>query len=121
MRLWTIQPEEVWRTLQVREVLYADEVFAYEDPPESYVWLVRQLRRRIGCYKAHFPWWFYCSKPDIRRQRHRFGAGQVWVRLECDVPSEEVVTMPCWAWNEVYCQQYLALGPAKSERGKEER
>lgn len=105
MRLWTIQPLEVWTQLRASgELRVEPERLRNQYVPAQYRW----LQRRLGWQSL--PWWAYCAKPDLRR--HRWGAGlrqgkEQHVRLELEV--SDAVTFPIWAWDTVYAGGYLAL------------
>ena len=58
-------------------------------------------------YRGGLPWWCYCEKPDLRT--YRFLRGGPEVRLELAFAPERVVQFPLWAWDNVYCGNYLSL------------
>ena len=108
MRVWTVQPLIVWESLQTTGTLVVDSaLYSYSDYiPWQYEWLARQLQDRIPGYSGGLPWWAYCTKPDLRWVRHRRAMGTPQVRIELEV--KDALAMPCWAWNEVYCGQFLS-------------
>lgn len=118
MRIWTIQPLEVWESLSAQHLLYVQpEKLKYGGYlPRSYKWLRQQLRKRMTGYLGHFPWWGYCRKPDLRQHRHVLRKGDRAVRLELEVDGEAVVTFPCWAWHRVFCEDYLAFSQEQYDR-----
>lgn len=106
--LWTIQHVSVWKLLQERRVLYRDEVPGAEKRPMPYLWLENQMKGRLNNYGGHPLWWAYCQKPDLRRHRHVYADGEPYVRLELDASRIPHVWFPSWAWNQVFCQDFLA-------------
>lgn len=110
MRIWTIQPAQVWCRLRRQRLLYVQEdVGKYRGyVPNAYRWLQRQLADRMPAYSGHLPWWAYCRKPDLRRHRHLRPQGATEVRLELEISAEAIVHFPCWAWQRVFCEDYLA-------------
>jgi len=117
VRLWTIQPATVWNELQSRRMLCADRSNApwRGEAPPAYEWLREQLTARLPGYTGGMLWWAYCEKPDLRAHRHSFPVGEVHVRLELDagvIGADASVSFPSWAWNRVYCQDYLPLDAA---------
>jgi hypothetical protein len=109
--VWTVQPLAVWEQLQRQGTLYVEERQLGDGNgyvPDAYRWLVKQLKRRVPGYRGHLPWWAHCAKPDLRCFRHSGLEGQEEVRLELDVLAHECLVFPCWAWNTVYGQNYLA-------------
>jgi len=116
-RLWTIQPVEVWHRLSRERSLYvredAEKYRGYIPP--AYRWLQSQLVNRLSAYRGHLPWWAYCRKPDLRRHRHLRPKGATEVRLELEIRDEHVVRFPCWAWQRVFCEDYLATNQEEYE------
>jgi Domain of unknown function (DUF3841) len=109
MRIWTIQPGDVLAALKARGVLHVDRHAAkYRGfTPVAYRWMKRQMGRRLGTLETHLPWWGYCQKPDLRNFRHIYpNSGEV--RLELNIPDSELLAFPCWAWNRVFCLDFLA-------------
>lgn len=105
VRLWTIQPLVVLRTIERTGRALAS--LDYE--PHAYQWLRRNVSRVLTGYTGKRLWWFYCEKPDLRIFRHREALGTRHVRIEVEIPSDRVCTFPLWAWDLVYCGRYLAL------------
>jgi hypothetical protein len=81
--------------------------------PPQYEWLTAQLVRRRGWTPGRLPWWAYCAKPDLRRCRHRPHMPRLQARLELELPPERAFVIPCWAWNAVHCQDYVAFSQAE--------
>jgi len=110
IRLWTIQPIEVWTALQREGVLYVEEALTpdLDGFRREYDWLREQARRRIRGYGGRYPWWAYDTKPDLRK--HRFDAGPPGsrhVRLELAVTEEEVLLSDYGGWLYVLNAFYL--------------
>ncbi len=111
-RYWTEQPASVW--MQIREAGVARVVRRrMVHVPEAYRWLAARLRDTIPGYSGRLPWWLYCDKPDLRHFRWTVPWGAKRVQIEIEVARDRVFEMPCWAWNEVYCGQFLALSAAE--------
>ncbi len=108
VRVWTIQQAEVWERLRRDKILYVGDDNRTYVPP-AYRWLQSQLRERLSNYSGHLPWWAYCEKPDLRRYRHLLTRGMTYVRLELHVAEASVLQFPSWAWQRVFCGDYLAL------------
>jgi len=110
VHIWTIQPITVWQALRKELLLYVreDSLSYHGYIPPAYAWLQLQLAQRLSGYSGHLPWWSYCRKPDLRRHRHLRPTDATQVRLELEIANELVLRFPCWAWNRVFCQDYLA-------------
>jgi hypothetical protein len=124
LRVWTIQPVEVWQQLQQLGELRVDATrlpYSSGYVPESYYWLTRQLRKRVPNWDSDLPWWVYCERPDLRQFRHCRPWGSQEVRLEIEPAISLADTFPVWAWNQVYTRQYLAKTRAEAERWEARR
>lgn len=115
MRLWTVQPLDVWEQLQQKSHLHVEEDRLPYDGyiPDTYRWLVRKLIQRIPDYPGTLPWWAHCEKPDLRWVRHRRPRGRQFVRLELEPLPGSFATIPSWGWNTVFGGYYLA--PTREE------
>jgi hypothetical protein len=112
IRLWSLQPSEVWEALQREGVLQVDashpgfrcdqDIFQ-----ESYEWMRRQMARRITGYSGGFPWWAYTHKVDLRRCRRTAPQGEPWARLELRLPRERVLLSRYDTWHYVLSGWYL--------------
>jgi hypothetical protein len=114
IRLWTVQPVEVWRKLKRRGCLAVDNE-RNTRVHESYEWLVGQLKKRLPGYRGNYPWWAYLSRPDLRRVRHEKYRTEDYCLLELLVPKERVMVFPAWAWDAIFYGHYLSLKPTESE------
>lgn len=118
MRVWTIQPLDVWESLQRRRRLQVcpnSPKYRGYIPP-AYQWLQQQLGNRMAGYMGHLPWWVYGRKPDLRQHRHLLTNGATGVRLELELAAGCCLTFPCWAWQHVFCQDYLAFSPQEYDQ-----
>jgi len=115
IQLWTVQPRLVWERLQAHGKLTVDATYV-ENLHPSYEWLRLQLRRRVREYMGHFPWWAYCSRPDLRTVRFQKSADQSFVLLELDVPREQVLDFPAWAWDSCFYGLFLSFEETTSQQ-----
>jgi hypothetical protein len=111
MRLWTVQPLTVWEQIQQHGEVHVDEARMHTPSfvPPAYRWLVRQLEQRLTGYPGTCPWWTYCEKPDLRWVRHTRPAGEQHVRIELEPAFGTFLAFPRWAWDRIYCRQYLSF------------
>jgi hypothetical protein len=115
MKLWTLQPLEVYRDLQTQRVLAADPARGDgEDFAAAYAWLCGQMARRVPGYGGGPVWWASARKPDLRAERHHY-APDDWVRLELDVPDEEVLLSDLHGWYFVLSRWYVPVDDADHE------
>ena len=111
MRLWTVQPILVLERLRTEGSIYVDP-YQINDVGwihPQYRWLTWQLQWRIKDSRGHPPWWAYCKRPDLRWVRHSRPRGSREVLIEFEPPTDAFVSFPIWAWNDVYCSQYLSF------------
>ena len=114
---WTIQPADVLRQIETDGHGRVDRrKLCFVSP--AYRWLKAQLRRRLPGYRGGLPWWLYCRKPDLRLHRHAWPCGERLVRLEVALPPDRVASFPCWAWDIVYCGEFLAVSKAEYRKWK---
>jgi hypothetical protein len=114
MPLWTVQPYDVYRSIQ-------RDGFARVDPGKlpspwwvgnPYHWLIWQMGSRLTIpdeesQRGIFPWFAYCERPDLRWVRHSQEGEQVLI--EFSPPDDRFLSFPCWAWHEVFCGFFLAF------------
>lgn len=115
LRIWTIQTIARWTSLIRSNSDSAYRVTCDEGTflPDSYQWLKANLTSRLGWQKGRELWWAYCEKPDLRTYRHDLQRDIHYVRVELDIPRENLFVMPSWAWDTVYRQDYLAFSEAE--------
>jgi len=130
MILWTIQPENVWGQLQFTgelrtntEAMIADHEDFWASTQECYEWLAEQMSQRISPRPTTdaFPlWgWYQCTgakrkRPDLRQRSH-VPRGTKAVRLEIELPDEDVLLSDFEMWHVPLNRQYLAV-TAKEDR-----
>ncbi len=113
IRAWTIQPWIVWERLETRGSLTVDPQFA-GNLHECYEWLRGQLLQRIPGYSGHYPWWAYRTRPDLRRARHTRCRDQRFVLIEMELPREQVLEFPFWAWDCIFYGRFLSTNQRES-------
>ena len=115
MRLWTIQPIEVWRELQKQPIHAADPSRgSLSDFQEAYAWMRGQMAKRVPKYGGGPLWWAYHYKPDLRYHRQNY-LPQEHIRLEIDVAEDEVLLSDMDAWNIVLNRQYCPVSEQDDE------
>ena len=108
VRLWTIQPLDVWEKLREARTLWVDPTdpeFTHELRAE-YDWMCRKMWSRLPEYGGHYPWWAYDYKLDLRSFRYQGILGRQ-VRLELALPPERVLFSAYGAWHFVLNHLYL--------------
>lgn len=112
-RLYTIHPEAVWTALQEKRVLFVDPaLWVCEGVPPAYEWLKNRLRHQIVGYRDHYPWFAFLEEPNLEEWKTMSAMWlefPAWVCLELDASKIPFVAFRSWAWNRVFCQDYLAL------------
>jgi hypothetical protein len=108
VRAWTIQPLSVFTNLLEKDSLFV-ETSRRSTPeiPASYKWLARILMHKNSSFSGKLPWWFYLSKPDLRKIKSGLAPGH-YVRLQMEFDQSEVAIFPLWAWNVVFEGGFLA-------------
>jgi hypothetical protein len=119
VRLWTLQPGEVWDSLCRSGVLYVD-LGRIDGPdfPWAYDFMREQMARRLRSYEGHYPWWAWLHpKPDLRTcyAQNCFLPGTRATRMELSVPVERVLLSNETAWWYVIQPNFLAPDEADAE------
>ena len=118
MRLWTVQPKDLYEKLLKEKVVRCRlELSEWVDDPnfrKAYDWMVLQMEQRIG--KApegvQYPVWAWHTlagqnkKPDLRGTEFRYYTGEQ-ACIELEIPDHEVVLSDEGDWhivlNDSYC------------------
>ncbi|HCU33102.1 MAG TPA: hypothetical protein DF364_04555 [Ruminococcaceae bacterium] len=110
MKLWSIQPKDIYDKIIKDGVYRCDEAYVDPDFKKAYDWLVDEMVRRIGPQPegVRYPvwaihtWYGKRKKPDFRSLRWEWGAGgEQYVCMEIDVPDSGVVLSDCDYWHSV--------------------
>ncbi|SHI18798.1 protein of unknown function [Sporobacter termitidis DSM 10068] len=128
MRIWSIQPEELYEKLKIKKVLYCDpsqsELITECGFGPAYIWLTQQMKARIGSPPegATYPFWAWHTiewkhqKPDLRRTEFRaYGGNQVCLELE--IPDNMVLLSNEDMWHIVLNDGYY--GDCSNDREME--
>jgi len=85
-----------------------------------YRWLQSQLPQRITGYQGHLPWWAFSKKPDIKFHQRMLENGESAVLMKISKSSELFRCFHSWAWNRVFCEDYLADSKVEYDRWEKE-
>ena len=128
MRLWTIQPIEVWKELNKKGYFICDPIKAeyISDKEwnfkEAYDWLVGQMENRVGKRPkgVSYPIWAWHTrdwqhkKPDLRNVGLNT-KGQKSVCIEVEVPDNQVVLTDYDIWHFVLNGWYFDNSTCEEE------
>ena len=114
MRLWTIQPEEVYNLILEKGFYKCDGRKVDKFFKESYIWLSNQMKQKLKKKpnNVSFPVWawhtrnFKRKKPDLRSSEYGT-KGEKLVCIEIEVPDDEVLLTDFDAWHFVLNKWYL--------------
>lgn len=114
MKLWTIQPVEVYEQILKRGYYVCDGRKTDKHFRERYKWLCQQMKEKIGKppKNVSYPVWawhtrnFKRKKPDLRSSEYGY-SGTKMVCLEIDIPDNEVLLSDFDAWHCVLNKWYL--------------
>ena len=108
MRLWTLQPLEIWKILQQSGSFYCNpEKCSMPEFQEQYGWLVEQMCNKIGPAPREIEllvWAWYKQnwenrKPDLRSERWTCGPeDQDYVCMELSIDEKRVVLSDFDSW-----------------------
>ncbi len=115
VRLWTIQPWEVWEEFQSKGILRGDGRRVDPEFRFAYKWMMGQMKKRLPDYTGRYPIWVWCyPKPDLRRNGY-LPAKRSGVRIECLIPQARVLLSDFDTWHCVLNPDYIGLSQGEEE------
>ena len=127
MKLWSMQPIEIWNMIQTNGVYRCDPKRSSMPEPEfvtKYEWLIRQMKKRIGepPEGVLYPVWAWYMqngrrrKPDLRGERWGYGPGnEQYVCIEFEIPDNQVLLSDFAAWNIILNNGLITETEAESD------
>lgn len=116
MKLWTIQPLEVYNCIQNTGSYRCVPEFSPNVPDfrDAYEWLVEKMKARIGAAPEgiSYPVWAWHTydrkrkKPDLRRASHEEKGSECFC-MEIEIPETDVVLSDFDGWHFVLNHVYL--------------
>ena len=118
MRLWTIQPQEMYESLQQNGIVHCDPSrssgLTEMNFQSAYDWMCEQMRQKIGPppEQVTYPIWAWHTldwkhqKPDLRRTEFCWQPEHS-VCLELEIPEEQVLLSDEERWHFVLNNWYL--------------
>ena len=126
MRIWTIQPADLYEKFKTRQVLLADGRYGWQNFKPAYRWMAEQMRRRLPPSHARFPWWGWYRyrgvrrpKPDLR-DTALLPKGQKGVRLELDLDDRGILLSDFGQWHNVLNNRFCSHDEAEDNRFDQE-
>lgn len=131
MRLWTIQPLEVYNLIQEQDYYTCDinksDLAQFESFIIAYNWLNERMKDKIGNPpdNIQYPVWAWHTrnwkqkKPDLREAGHGT-RGTKMVCLEIEIPDDEVVLSDFDAWHFVLNNWYIGDALTSEESDEED-
>lgn len=124
MKLWTIQTEPAWNSLQRKGYLRGKRSYADRTFLPAYDWLSEQMLDRIGmppCPSVNVPIWawqqydgLHKKRPDLRSTGH-LPSGTTGYRICFTVPDNFVLLSDFELWHYVLNYCYLATSESDAE------
>lgn len=125
MRLWTIQPEEVYEQIlrDGKYILDEDKSSNCKDFNQAYSWLKKQMDIKGIKNDNNLLWAWHTfngkhHKPDLRYSAYDT-RGTKSVCLELEIPDERVLLSDYNAWHYVLNDSYLDMSTNEEEWNKE--
>jgi hypothetical protein len=126
MKLWAIQSGAQWREIQDFGVLHNRYPPSEERAPDcAYLWMTQQMRRRVGPSPpgVELPLWTWQQwlgaarvRPDLRQVARWYPRGERHVRLEFEVPDDQVLLFSYDLWSAVLVGCYIAPTQEETDR-----
>lgn len=127
MKLWTIQPLEVWNELQSKGYFVCDSeksdfIKSYKCFKDSYDWLVGEMEKRVGKRPKgiNYPIWAWYirdwkyKKPDLRESGYGL-KGENLVCIEIEKKDRDVVLTDFDTWHFVLNNGYIDKSISEKE------
>lgn len=126
MRVWTVQPAELYEQLKKQGVIHTNiELSEYADWDRfrsAYDWLVVQMIKRIGIPPrgVTYPFWAWHTldwkhqKPDLRSIEFR-GCSVPSVCLELEIPDNQLLLSDEESWHFILHRSYLGDATSDAE------
>lgn len=131
IRLWTCQTPALFNMVMEEGVAYCNQKsWLYEDYPNTYKWMVQQMRKRIGKPEIHnvelplWAWKYYNGKssPKPRRSIDLFGTyDEELVYMELLIPSDRILASDFMLWHTVLGDSEIETEDAKPKEETWER
>ncbi len=117
MKLWTIQSEDAWRTLNDKGVLLADHNRIVEKSfHTAYSWMAEQMTYKLSKKPSNavYPLWAWYMWEGKRKRRDMRGTGYAVpgeriVQLMIDVPDHLVLLSDFDSWHLVLNKNYYPV------------
>ena len=115
MRVWSIQPQDVWESLYENGIWRAQESFVYKEWRFAYQWMMQHLGQRISPSPVEniVPIWVWRlwrgskqPRPDLRFAGH-LPKGTAGVRMELEMPEDQLLLSDFDLWHYVLNYFYL--------------
>jgi Domain of unknown function (DUF3841) len=118
MIIWSIHPLEFFQKLEKNKVIFPNKKkLSYSNEfLDSYHWMATQMDKKIGGrpHPTAVPFWGWyqwqneqVKRPDLRVRAH-LQAGTRGVRMELDIPDDQVVLSDFMLWCDVLNKWYIA-------------
>ena len=115
MVIWSILTQQAWEELQRKDRLRATTRHAEQDYIAAYVWMARQMERRLTVPRpsrdampvwAWWQWWGDRRRPDLRASGY-LPKGAQGIRVELRVKDDQVLLSDFELWHYVLNYWYL--------------
>jgi hypothetical protein len=115
-KLWSIQSAEAYEEINTTGRIVGDWN-RIDDPlfAPAYRWLVQEMTNRSINLEGRPPVWAWAKKPDLRQGAH-LPRGTKGVRIELDVPSNQVLLSDYAGWHSVLNNHFMALTDEEMEK-----
>lgn len=126
MKLWTIQPEEVYNLIMTKGIYRCNglksELINEWNYGVAYDWISQQMRNRIGLAPegVKYPVWawhtmnFKHKRPDMRKSEFRHIA-KPYVLMEIEMPDNDVLLSDEVSWHFVLNDVYYPDAESEEE------
>jgi len=125
MRVWTIQPREVYQAVAENGVFRCDGRKSVSNLRPYYKWLTSQMDKRIGPAPkgVTYPIWAWykmdglCKKPDLRGERwNNSSEGADYACIELEIPDSEILLSDFDMWSVIILDGLISYTEEESKK-----
>lgn len=95
---YSIQNYKAWTEAQKIGFLSGNPEFTDDHFIKPYLWMMKQMNKRLTVYDGEYPIWLWSIKPDLRRKGY-LNKGTKAVLLEIDISNDRVLLSDFQAWH----------------------
>lgn len=111
---WTIQSLDQWNKAKDIGYLVGDKNYIIEDFEKYYLWMMKQMSKRLSDYNGEYPIWLWPKRPDLRMSGY-LPKGKPGVLLQIDLDEKNVLLSDFIVWHIVLNDGFISITDEEEE------